>query len=197
VLPGEFFSLSFLLKTQKSIYMNNSDALTKKLKKEDPFQTLFLATTMPVAKSVDVGSMIYLNPENPGKKIYIISGSQWNDLLPYITRVESQGYTVTNTAFLNYQQEMYNADSVVYLRGWGGTIIGRKMNELRKSLNIPVINRKKLFISDVEKPVIVNSVNDTNDLIAYRKQMKIPTRENKCSLLNPEYVKILNNEKQW
>ncbi|MFA5433372.1 MAG: hypothetical protein WC319_10975 [Candidatus Paceibacterota bacterium] len=148
-------------------------------------QADFLTLTLTMNDDKDIVDMISNGYKNL-PKIFIISGSPWNHLLPYIQKIESHGFQVTNTALQAIETEMKQADSVVYLRGWGGTMIGRKMNELRKQLNKRVTERKFVYVSDSHAlPALYENDNDTPEITKYRKDMKIPMKANPRSPIIP------------
>lgn len=78
---------------------------------------------------------VYLRKTYPVKTIYLLTGSPWNDVVPYINKVEENGkYRCTNTAFNEWWKEIEKADVVMTLRGWQHTRLGRMKHLLAKEM---------------------------------------------------------------
>ena len=98
-------------------------------------------------RGVTMADLSLLVPsQSDKKKIFIITGSSWNNYVHHISVAESTGYIVTNTPMAaHFPEQMYQADCVVYLKGWAETALGRKMNEYRKQTQKPIVKRPDVF----------------------------------------------------
>ena len=78
---------------------------------------------------------LYLRKTYPTKKLYLLTGSPWNDIVSYINKAEANGkYICTNTAFNEWWKEIEKADEVMTLRGWQHTKLGRLKHLFAKEL---------------------------------------------------------------
>lgn len=71
--------------------------------------------------------------ESDAPRVYVLTGTPWNDLVKYVRNVERQGVVCTNSGFNNWTQEIDNAEFVIALRGWNETKQGREKGAYIKS----------------------------------------------------------------
>ena len=84
----------------------------------------------------------YLRKTPEVTRVYILTGTQWNDMVRYMRHVEGSrfdGFRCTNTAFNDWQREIKDADVVVLLKGWNDTKLGRNKHAFASHLNKHVI----------------------------------------------------------
>lgn len=85
--------------------------------------------------------------ESDAPRVYVLTGTSWNDLVKYVRNVERQGVICTNSGFNNWTTEIDNAEFVIALRGWNETKQGREKGAYIKAKGKP-IKHYKTFINE-------------------------------------------------